>query len=283
MASFKSASGRKYYDSRTRRWRHRFRSATPSFAKYNIGFVPFPQTGRISRVVCSCPAPEKLLRFDQCSESDVLKDGRLEERLAACIPPEFRELPLNRAIAGKHFGSSSYVTGLTKEVPQPCHQPFWRAAVNLRIDTVDVACGPLRPVAPAFKNEDPVLSVRNMSTVKSETRFDRHIESWNPSGRLNTGQVVDGNIRVLDQIRHGEGGINTQPEQGESDNISQIETVECRIVRNIEKDGLDSPRSGHAISLRQNGMPSFGRISSVLRPRPVRLSCPMPFAASACS
>jgi hypothetical protein len=86
---------------------------------------------------------------------------------------------------------------------------------------------------------------------------------------------VDGKIRALDQIDnclqpslvpYGERGINMQPELSESDNISEVETFECRVVRNIEKDGLNSPRSGHAISLRQNGMPSFGRISSVPRP-----------------
>src|SRR5580704_13286221 len=110
--------------------------ATPSFAMYNIDSVPFPQIGPIRLEVSFSPASKELLRFDQCSERDVLKDGRLEERLAACIPPEFRELPLNRAIAGKHFGNSSYVTRLTKDVPQPGHQPFWRAAVDLRIDTV---------------------------------------------------------------------------------------------------------------------------------------------------
>jgi hypothetical protein len=80
---------------------------------------------------------------------------------------------------------------LTKDISQPGHQPGCRATVDLRIDTVDVTRGSLRPVAPALKNEDPVLSVRDMRTVESETQLDRHIESGNPAGRLNTRQVVD--------------------------------------------------------------------------------------------
>ena len=247
------------------------KQATHSFASFNIGFAAFPQIGPISLGVSFNAASEELLRFDQCSDRDVPKDSRLEEGLAAGISPQFREVPLNRAIAGKHFGHSSYVTGLTKDVPQPGHQPFWLAAVDLRIDTVDIARGSLRPVAPALKDEDPVLSVRNMRTVKSETQLDRHIESRNPSGRLNTGQVVDGNIRVLDQTdnrfqpslrRHGEGGIKTQPEQGESDNISQIETFERSVVRNIEKDRkTDSIRLGRgtlSLCVRSGGRPGSG-------------------------
>jgi hypothetical protein len=40
------------------------------------------------------------------------------------------------------------------------------------------------PVEVALKDEDPVLSLRNMQAVKSETKLDRHIEPWNPAGRL---------------------------------------------------------------------------------------------------
>lgn len=36
-----------------------------------------------------------------------------------------------------------------------------------------------RPVAFALKDEDPVLSLRNMRAVKSEAKLDRHIEPGN--------------------------------------------------------------------------------------------------------
>ena len=128
------------------------------------------------------PASEEFLGFDQSRDSDVLKDGRRKQGLAAGISSKIRALPLDRAVAGKHFRNCSHITGLTKDIPQSSHQPLWYSTVDLRIDTVDVTRGSLRSVAPAIKNEDPVLTLCNVRTVKGETQFNRHVESWNPAG-----------------------------------------------------------------------------------------------------
>jgi len=84
---------------------------------------------------------------------------------------------------------------------------------------------------------------------------------------------VDGKIRLLDQIYYRsqpsliwyrERAIYTKPQLCEPDNIGEVEPFECLVVGNIEKDGLDSVRSMHAISLRKTGrMRGLRRISSV--------------------
>lgn len=65
-------------------------------------------------------------------------------------------------------------------------------------------------------------------------------------------------------IWHGEGGINAEPELGESNNIGYVQGFECLVVRNVEKDGLESSRAGHTISWRQL-VQTCGEIFSVLR------------------
>ncbi len=72
-------------------------------------------------------------------------------------------------------------------------------------------------------------------------------------------------------IRHGKGGIDAESELGEPNNISYVEPFEGFVVWNIEKDGLNSSRPGHTISLRQLGWTSgYGKISSVPLPRMLR-------------
>ena len=140
------------------------------------------------------PAFEEVLRFDQGRHCDVLKDCGFEEGLSAGISPEFRKPAPDRAIAGKHFGNSSYVAWLAKDISQSGHQSLCGSSVDLRINPIYVTCGTLRAVALRFENEDPMLSARDVRTIKSQTQLDRHIESRNSARQLYPGQIVDGDL-----------------------------------------------------------------------------------------
>jgi hypothetical protein len=163
------------------------------------------------------PSLNELLRFDQRRKGEVLEDRCFEERFAACIAPQFRNFPLHRSIAGEHFRNGCNILRLTEDVSEGTHEPFDGSVVNLWIDAVDVACGPLRAVPFALKY---VLRLRDVRAMESETQLYRHVEPRNTPRYLDTRQVVNRHFRFIDQsddcakaalIRNCKSGVNRQP------------------------------------------------------------------------
>jgi len=100
-----------------------------------------------------------------------LEDRCLEERSAAGIPPQFRNFLPHGSIAGEHLRNGCDIFRLTEDVPEGAHEPLNGSVVNLGIDAVDVASGPLRTVPFALKNEDTVVPLRDVRAIKRKTQL----------------------------------------------------------------------------------------------------------------
>lgn len=130
------------------------------------------------------PLRNEPLRFNQRRQREILENGGFEQRFAACVAPQLRKLPLNRAEAGEHFRDGGHIARLTQDVSKSAHQTFYRAVVNLRIDAVHVAGRALRLPPIPIEDENPVFPARDTRPVKSQTEFNRHIEPRNAVGEL---------------------------------------------------------------------------------------------------
>ena len=71
--------------------------------------------------------------------------------------------------------------------------------------------------------------------------------------QLDAGQIVDGEIGLLDQVDdrgqpslvgNRQRGVDPKTKLGQTDDVRKIQILECRVVGDIEKDRLDASRSG---------------------------------------
>ncbi len=116
--------------------------------------------------------------------------------------------------------------------------------MNLRVDPVDIASGSLRTVSPAFKDIDPVSTVRNVGAVQRQAKLYGHVEARDSLRQLNAREIVNRKVRLLDESDDGfepalvwdrEGCIYAQTKLGEADQVSQIQILERLIVRDVEE------------------------------------------------
>lgn len=78
--------------------------------------------------------------FHQSGDDKEIVEYRcLKQRFTARIPPQFGQLPLDSAIAGKHFWDGGCPLGLMEDVAQSNHDALRSSFVDLGVNAVDIA------------------------------------------------------------------------------------------------------------------------------------------------
>ncbi len=121
----------------------------------------------------------------------------------------------------------------------------------LGINSVYVTRGAQRLIRLRIEDVNAMRSLTSFGMVESQAKFERHIEAGNAMRQLDTGKIVNGKIRTLNErkdciepalIWYGQRHIDTQPELAETNDIGEVKVLEPIIVGNVQKDRFNALR-----------------------------------------